>query len=160
MWGDICGHQCSRLPWSVRRSLPSSSSQWGSTPASYSTRSGRKLSSSQGRWASTVENIIRHATYKTQILNSVFITAWVNLPVERYSLSSSPSSTLISRSLCCLRRGKFFPQCTENVNTHGSSLKMNAVPSPYWMQKQKKDIDCEKNVRKTYFCDIVLMLQS
>lgn len=54
----------------------------------------------------------------------------VNVPVERYSLSSSPSSRLISRSLCCLRSGKFFPQCTENVNTHGSSLKIKAVPSP------------------------------
>ncbi len=59
------------------------------------------------------------------------------MPVERYSLSSSPSSTLTSRSLCCLRRGKFFPQCTENVNTRGSSLKMKAVPSPWWMQEME-----------------------
>lgn len=43
-------------PSSVRQSLPSSSSRWGSTPASYSTRSGRKVSSSQGRWASTVDH--------------------------------------------------------------------------------------------------------
>ena len=56
------------------------------------------------------------------------------VPVERYSLSSSSSSTLTSRSLCCLRTGKFFPQCTEKVNTHGSSLKMKAVPSPCWTQ--------------------------
>lgn len=62
------------------------------------------------------------------------------MPVERYSLSSSPSSTLTSRSLCCFRRGKFFPQCTEKVNTRGSSLKMKAVPSPCWMQSFTNDI--------------------
>lgn len=63
------------------------------------------------------------------------VRPFVNLPVERYSLSSSPSSTLISRSLCCLRRGKFFAQCTENVNTFGSPLKMKAVPSPCFRSK-------------------------
>lgn len=53
---EVLGCQSYHSPWSVRRSRPSSSSQWGSTPASYRTRSGRKVSSSQGRWASTVDH--------------------------------------------------------------------------------------------------------
>lgn len=57
--GETLGCQSYPSPWSVRRSLPSSSSQWGSTPASYRTTSGRKISSTLGRWASTVDHQTR-----------------------------------------------------------------------------------------------------
>lgn len=119
-------------PSSVRRSRPSSSSWWGSTPASYKTRSGRKVSSSQGRWASTVDHPTCRWVQGPLVMFECQLCHF-NLPVERYSLSSSPSSTLMSKSLCCLQSGKFFPQWTEKVNTHGSSLKMKAVPSPCWI---------------------------
>ena len=67
---ETLGCQSYLSPWSVRRSLPSSSSQWGSTPASYRTRSGRKISSKLGRWASTVE-------YQTRTVDILMTTIYV-----------------------------------------------------------------------------------
>lgn len=51
--------------------------------------------------------------------------------MERYSESPMFTSRATSRSLFCLRNGKFLPQCIENVNTESVSLNMKAVPSPW-----------------------------
>lgn len=53
----MCVIEWNDSPSSVRRSLPSSSSQCGSTPESYSTRSGWNVSSNQGRCSWTVQEI-------------------------------------------------------------------------------------------------------
>lgn len=51
--------------------------------------------------------------------------------MERYSESPMFTSRATSRSLFCLRNGKFLPQCIEKVNTESVSLNMKAVPSPW-----------------------------
>ena len=54
-----------------------------------------------------------------------------------YSRSPKWSSRPTSKSLFCLRNGKFFSQCRDSVKTEGSSSKMRALPSPQFGEEDE-----------------------
>mmetsp|Transcript_31589 Transcript_31589/g.100725 ORF Transcript_31589/g.100725 Transcript_31589/m.100725 type:complete len:213 (-) Transcript_31589:323-961(-) len=87
-----------------RQKVRTASAPWQSTPASYSTRSGRCSSRSGGRCSRSK---------------------------RRYSSSPVPLGSPTSTVERCLRTGKARAACIEKVAARGSSLKMAAVPSPW-----------------------------